>query len=72
MTTTAGYVVHCRVCEWLSSDQPTPQAATDLAGAHDDTVHPGHPRPIATVLALPAGVLPLPIPHTGRPLAVAA
>ncbi|SHN46446.1 hypothetical protein [Cryptosporangium aurantiacum] len=70
-TATAGYVVHCRPCEWLSTDQPTPQAADDLAGTHDDTLHPGH-RPIATVIALPAGVLRLPIPHTGQPLAVAA
>ncbi|TQS43737.1 hypothetical protein [Cryptosporangium phraense] len=73
MTTTAArFVVHCRPCEWLSSDRPTSQAATDLAGTHDDTHHHDHPGPVATVIPLIGARLPLPIPHTGQPLAVAA
>jgi hypothetical protein len=74
MTTTAArFVVHCRPCEWLSSDRTTAQAATDLAGTHDDTLHPGHgDTPIATVIPLIGARLPLPIPHIGQPLALAA
>jgi len=43
------FAVYCPAHDWLRTDPTTQHAATQLAGAHDDTLHGGE---LTTLLAV--------------------